>query len=93
MELTSTGVLVLKKAGHIKEFTISDVELLGDFYIFNCPALNDNYKVAILKQPRKNTWKLLFANVDGRYQAMPYKVLEFRYTKNIVVIGGGQNDQ
>ena len=93
MELTSTGVLVLKKSAHVQEFTISDVEHFADIYILNCPALNDNYKVAILKQPRKNTWKLLFANADGRYQAMPYKVLEFRYTKNIVVISGDYDDQ
>ena len=93
MELTSTGVLVLKKSAHVQEFAISDVEHFADIYIFNCPALNDNYKVAILKQPRKNTWKLLFANADGRYQAMPYKVLEFRHTINIVVTGGNNNDQ
>ena len=93
MEQTSTGIIVLKTSGHTQEFTISNVEHFVDFYIFNCPALNDNYKVAILKQPRKNTWKLLFANADGRYQAMPYKVLEFRYTRNIVVTGGNNNDQ
>ena len=93
MELTSTGVIVLKKATQVQECAISDVEHFEGIYIFNCPALNDNYKVAILKQPRKNNWKLLFANADGRYQAMPYKVLEFRYTKNIVVISGDQNDQ
>ena len=88
MEPTSTGVIVLKTSVRTQEFAISDVEHFADIYIFNCPALNDNYKVAILKQPRKNNWKLLFANADGRYQAMPYKVLEFRYTKNIVVISG-----
>ena len=88
MEQISTGVIVLKTSVHTQEFAISNVEHFADIYIFNCPALNDNYKVAILKQPRKNTWKLLFANADGRYQAMPYKVLEFRYTKNIVVISG-----
>ena len=93
MELTSTGVIVLKKATQVQEFAISDIERFEGIYIFNCPALNDNYKVAILKQPRKNTWKLLFANADGRYQAMPYKVLEFRYTINIVVTGGNNNDQ
>ena len=92
MEPTSTGVLVLKKFAHVQEFAISDVEHFADIYIFNCPALNDNYKVAILKQPRKNTWKLLFANAEGRYQAIPYKVLEFRYTRNIIVVGGDQND-
>ena len=92
MEPTSTGVIVLKKAMQAQEFAISDVEHFADIYIFNCPALNDNYKVAILKQPRKNNWKLLFANADGRYQAMPYKVLEFRYTRNIIVVGGDQND-
>lgn len=92
MELTSTGVIVLKKATQVQEFAISDVEHFADIYIFNCSALNDNYKVAILKQPRKNNWKLLFANADGRYQSMPYKVLEFRYTKNIIVVGGDQND-
>ena len=92
MELTSTGVLVLKKSAHVQEFAISDVEHFADIYIFNCPALNDGYKVAILKQPRKNIWKLLFANADGRYQAMPYKVLEFRYTRNIIVVSGDQND-
>ena len=63
MELTSTGVIVLKKATQVQEFAISDVERFESIYIFNCPALNDNYKVAILKQPRKNTWKLLFANI------------------------------
>lgn len=92
MELTSTGVLVLKKSANVQEFAISDVEHFADIYIFNCHALNDNYKVAILKQPRKNIWKLLFANAEGRYQAMPYKVLEFRYTRNIIVVGGDQND-
>ena len=55
MELTSTGVIVLKKATQVQEFAISDVERFEGIYIFNCPALNDNYKVAILKQPRKNT--------------------------------------
>ena len=93
MEQISTGVIVLKKVTQVQEFTISDVEHFADIYIFNCPALNDNYKVAILKQPRKNNWKLLFANADGRYQAMPYKVLEFRYTRNIIVVGGDQNDE
>ena len=88
MEQISTGVIVLKTSVCTQEFAISNVEHFADIYIFNCPALNDNYKVAILKQPRKNNWKLLFANADGRYQAMPYKVLEFRYTKNIVVISG-----
>ena len=92
MELTSTGVIVLKKAMQVQEFAISNVEHFVDFYIFKCPALNDNYKIAILKQPRKNSWKVLFENAEGRYQAMPYKVLEFRYTRNIIVVGGDQND-
>ena len=39
MELTSTGVIVLKKATQVQEFAISDVEHFADIYIFNCPAL------------------------------------------------------
>ena len=42
MELTSTGVIVLKKATQVQEFAISNEEQFVDFYIFKCPAWKDN---------------------------------------------------
>lgn len=83
----SVGVLTIRKGKEDFSYSVSNIEHFADIYIFICPGLNDNNKVAIIRQPREDNWKLLIANDSGSYHSIPYKILGFNYTKKIVVIG------